>query len=123
MTIQPPGNSEAQIGKIFQSGSFLFFSPDALLLFLLALCGGLPCDESRCVGHVDAEEEQERLAVAVSGSDASHTVVEFLIAETALHDRCAQIADDAPGHQYFRGFILGFGTLADTPVMKPVIIS
>lgn len=104
MTIQPPGNPGAQNGEIFQSG--------ALLLFLFKFGGELSCSESRCVGHVDAEEKQECLAMTVTSRYPAYTIVLFLVSETALHDRGTQIADDAPGSRDFRGSIFGFWTLA-----------
>lgn len=107
MTIQPPGNSEAQIGEIFQSGSLLLF------LFLFKFGGALSGSESRCVGHVDAEEKHECLAMTVTSRYPAYTIVLFLVSETALHDRGTHIADDAPGSRDFRGFIFGFWPLAD----------
>ena len=105
MTIQPLDNPEAQIGEKFQSG--------ALLLFLLEFCGELSGGQSRGVGHVDAEEKQECLAMTVTSRYPAYTIVLLLVSETALHDRGTQIADDAPGSRDFRGFIFGSGTLAD----------
>lgn len=93
--------------------NFTEYRSGAVLLFLFEFSGELSGGESRGVGNVDAEEEQECLAVTISGSNTSHTVMKLLIAETSLHDRCAQIADDSPGGRDFCGFIFGSWSLSD----------
>lgn len=51
--------------------------------------------------------------MSVSGGDASHAIMLFLISEAALQDRGTQIADYAAGGRYAYRLILGLATLAD----------
>lgn len=70
--------------------------------------GELPCGKYGCVGHVDAEEQKEGLAVAVAGGDAADTEVLLLVAEAALHYGGAQVTDDtAGGRSVSPGMLLG----------------
>ena len=89
----------------FQSGSFLFLLPE--------FYGELPCGKCGCVGHVDAEEQKEGLAVAVAGGNAADTEVLLLVAEAALHYGGAQVTDDTAGGRDVGLLVLGLGTFAD----------
>ena len=51
--------------------------------------------------------------MSVSGGDASHAIMLFLISEAALQDRGTQIADYAAGGRYAYRLILGLATFAD----------
>ena len=69
------------------SGSFLLFRAE--------FGGELPCGKCCCVGHVDAEEQKQSLAVAVAGGYSADSEVLLLVSEAALHDCSAQVADDS----------------------------
>ena len=75
--------------------------------------GELPSGKCGCVGHVDAEEQKEGLAVAVAGGDAADTEVLLLVAEAALHYGGAQVTDDTAGGRDVGLLVLGLGTFAD----------
>ena len=56
---------------------------------------------------MDAEEQKQCLAVAVTGGYPADTEVLLLVSETALHDCCAEVADDSAGGRDVRRFVLG----------------
>ena len=62
---------------------------------------------------MDAEEQKQCLAVAVAGRDPADSEVLLPVTEAALHDSCAQVADDPAGCRDICGFILGFRPFAD----------
>lgn len=62
---------------------------------------------------MNAEEQQQCLAVAVAGRYPADSEVQLLVAEAALHDSCAQVADDPAGGRDISGFVLGFRPFAD----------
>lgn len=62
---------------------------------------------------MNAEKQQQCLAVAVSGGYPADSEVLLLIAEAALHDCSAQIADDSARGRDVSRFVLGLGSFAD----------
>lgn len=87
------------------SGSFL--------LFRAKFGGELPCGKYRGVGHVYAKEQEQCLTVAVAGGYPADSEVLLLVAEAALHDCGAQVADDSARGRDIRRFVLGFRSFAD----------
>ena len=69
--------------------------------------GELPCGKCGCVGHVDAEEQKEGLAVAVAGGNAADTEVLLLVAEAALHYGGAQVTDDTATTEIYTSIVVG----------------
>lgn len=51
--------------------------------------------------------------MSVAGRDPADSEVLLLVAEAALHDSCAQVADDSTGGRDISGFVLGFRPFAD----------
>jgi len=56
----------------------------------------MPSEEGRIIGR-GCEEQKQCLAVAVAGRDPADSEVLLLVTEAALHDSCAQVADDPAG--------------------------
>ena len=75
--------------------------------------GELPGGKRGRIGHVDAEEQEQCLAVSVAGRYAPYAIVLLLIAETALHDCCAEVANDSTRGRDVGRFVLGPGAFAD----------
>lgn len=100
-----PGTDRGAKNQDCQSGSFLLFRAE--------LGGELPCGKCRGVGHVYAEEQEQCLAVAVAGGYPADSEVLLLVAEAALHDCGAQVADDSARGRDIRRLVLGFRSFAD----------
>ena len=77
--------------------NFYEYRSGPLLFFRFEFGGELPGDKCRGVGHVDAEEQEQCLAVAVAGRYPADPEVLLLVAEAAFHDSGAQVADDSAG--------------------------
>ena len=91
------------------NGSLLF--PAGSLLFPLRV-GYLAGCQRGGVGHMDAEEKLQSLAVSVARRYAHQVEVLLLIAEASLHDGGAEIAYYTPCSSEIRLFIPGYRSLA-----------
>lgn len=59
---------------------------------------------------MDSKKQLQCFAATVAGRYSAYAVMQFLITETSLHDRCTQIAYYAPGARNIRRLIFGLGT-------------
>lgn len=62
---------------------------------------------------MDAEEQKQSLTVTVAGGYPADSEVLLLVAEAALHDCSAQIADDSARGRDVSRFVLGLRSFAD----------